>query len=159
MISIQLDESIPVAEIFEAKEINLLQQAVMETLRQAGGSSESELAVVITGDSQLQELNLKYLGVDSPTDVLSFPSHDTDPDTGELYLGDILISYPRALEQSVAGGHPIQDEIMLLVVHGVLHLLGYDHVDEAGQAEMWAIQSATLNRLGSSIRGPALPSA
>jgi probable rRNA maturation factor len=117
---------------------------------------DRSLTLVVTDDAQVQSLNRDFLGIDEPTDVLSFPSGESapDPDTGEIYLGDIIISYPRAQAQAEAGGHPIQQELQLLVVHGVLHLLGYDHAEEEEKAEMWAAQEAVLIRLGSSLRPP-----
>ena len=152
MISIQFAEAAPINPTVEIND--LLQKAAVETLRQADAPAESGLGIVITDDSQLQKLNREYLGIDAPTDVLSFPADETDPDTGELYLGDILISYPRALAQSESGGHSLQDELQLLVVHGALHLLGYDHVEEPASAKMWITQAEILKTLGSPIRLP-----
>ncbi len=111
-------------------------------------SSQGELSVVLTDDEQLQELNRDYLGVDAPTDVLSFPASETDPESGEAYLGDILISVQRASQQAEAAGHPLQAEVQLLVVHGVLHLLGHDHAEPKEKARMWSAQSAILKSLG-----------
>jgi len=80
--------------------------------------------VVISSDAQLLELNRQYLGIEAPTDVLSFQADELDPETGRRYLGDVIISYPRAQAQAEVGGHAVLDELQLLVVHGVLHLLG-----------------------------------
>jgi probable rRNA maturation factor len=77
------------------------------------------------------------------------------PETGRYYLGDVIISYPRALEQSAAAGHTVQDELQLLVVHGVLHLLGHDHATEEEKARMWADQQEILAGLG--VRLSRLP--
>jgi probable rRNA maturation factor len=134
----------------------LLERAAQEALRSAAMEA-ADLSIVITDDAQLQELNRQYLGSDMPTDVLSFPAEETDPDSGEIYLGDILISLPRANEQASAGGHPVEDELQLLVVHGALHLLGHDHADEAEKAKMWQVQAEILKYLGCSIPGPASP--
>jgi len=111
-------------------------------------SASSDITIVLTDDAQLHELNRDYLGVDAPTDVLSFPASELDPETGSTYLGDILISIPRAVQQAQAAGHPIEAEVQLLVVHGVLHLLGYDHAEADEKARMWAEQSKVLERLG-----------
>lgn len=110
--------------------------------------AHGDAAIVLTDDEQLRELNRQYLGVDAPTDVLSFPSGETDPDTGEIYLGDVVISIPRAEAQATAAGHVLEAEVQLLVVHGVLHLLGYDHADAKGKAAMWAAQGRALKALG-----------
>ena len=106
------------------------------------------MTIVLTDDRQLHELNLDYLGVDAPTDVLSFPAGEVDPETEELYLGDIAISIPRAAQQAQTGGHPVEAEAQLLVVHGTLHLLGYDHSTEEEKAVMWAEQARVLEKLG-----------
>jgi probable rRNA maturation factor len=102
----------------------------------------------------LQELNRRYLEIDAPTDVLSFPAGELNPESGAIYLGDIAISYQRAQAQAALAGHPIEAELQLLVVHGVLHLLGYDHIESSEKAAMWEIQDQVLAALGSSIRSP-----
>ncbi|MEJ2352831.1 MAG: rRNA maturation RNase YbeY [Anaerolineales bacterium] len=115
-----------------------------------GKALDTELTIVITEDANLQRLNHQFLGIDAPTDVLSFPSGDIDPDTGEPYLGDILISYPRAQAQAESAGHPVEAEVQLLVIHGILHLLGYDHADPEGKKRMWPVQDEVLRVLRSS---------
>ena len=109
---------------------------------------DPDTPIVLTDDRQLHELNRDYLGVDAPTDVLSFPASESDPETGSTYLGDILISIPRANQQAQTAGHPVEAEVQLLVVHGVLHLLGYDHADEDEKARMWEEQGKVLEKLG-----------
>ncbi len=109
---------------------------------------DADMTIVLTDDKQLHELNLEYLGVDSPTDVLSFPASDSDPETGTPYLGDILISIPRAAQQAQAAGHPVEAEVQLLVVHGTLHLLGHDHAEAEEKARMWNAQAEVMSRLG-----------
>jgi probable rRNA maturation factor len=84
--------------------------------------------------------------------VLSFPAGETDPDTGEYYLGDVVISFPRAQAQAQERGHSTAEELDLLVVHGVLHLLGYDHADVEERDRMWAVQQQVLNQLGREIK-------
>lgn len=111
-------------------------------------SAEGDISVVLTGDAQLKALNRDYLGMDAPTDVLSFPASETDPDTGARYLGDILISIPRATVQAQAAGHTLETEVQLLVVHGALHLLGYDHAHADEKARMWKAQSEILEGIG-----------
>ena len=111
-------------------------------------SARGDLSVVLTDDQQLRELNRDYLGIDAPTDVLSFPASEKDPESGEAYLGDILISVERAAQQAEAAGHPVEAELQLLVVHGVLHLLGHDHAEPEEKARMWAAQSEILKSLG-----------
>jgi probable rRNA maturation factor len=114
----------------------------------SGESRDAELTIVLTDDTRLHEMNRDYLGIDAPTDVLSFPASETDPETGARYVGDILISIPRAQAQAEAAGHPLESEMQLLVVHGVLHLLGHDHAQAEDKARMWKTQAEILEGLG-----------
>lgn len=134
----------------------VLERAARETLQQLRPGSDFDLSIVLSDDDQLQALNRQFLGVDAPTDVLSFPADEPepDPDSQVQYLGDILISYPRAAAQARAGEHALEDELRLLIVHGVLHLLGYDHATEDEKAAMWAVQAEILTHLGSSVTIP-----
>lgn len=109
------------------------------------------LLVRITDDEELKSLNLQYRGINKTTDVLSFPADFTDPDLESRYLGDIVISYSRAEKQAQKRGHFIEAELQLLVIHGVLHLLGYDHGELKEKEEMWSIQSRILGKLGLDI--------
>ncbi|HSK87747.1 MAG TPA: rRNA maturation RNase YbeY [Anaerolineales bacterium] len=127
---------------------NVLEEAARAALEHESESLDSDLSIILTNDARLQELNLNYLEVDAPTDVLSFPASETDPETGARYIGDILISVPRARAQAEAGGHPLEAEVQLLVVHGVLHLLGHDHARAADKARMWKAQAEVLQSLG-----------
>jgi probable rRNA maturation factor len=155
MVSLQISESIMAAGGSSPVDEMLLDRAAKATLAYAGAPVGADLSLVLTDDAQLRQLNRQYLGIDSPTDVLSFSAGETDPETDLIYLGDVLISYQRAQVQAAAGGHPVEDELQLLVVHGVLHLLGFDHAEETEKAKMWAEQSAILSQLGSSITSPA----
>jgi probable rRNA maturation factor len=107
-----------------------------------------ELTVVLAGDAQLRALNRQYLGIDAATDVLAFPAAQPDPESGARYLGDILISVQRARTQARRAGHPLEAEVQLLVVHGVLHLLGHDHADPRAKSRMWSTQDEVLQSLG-----------
>ncbi len=126
----------------------LLERAARFTLELQPDSAEADITIVLTDDQQLHELNRDFLGVDAPTDVLSFPASEEDPETGASYLGDILISIPRAAQQALAAGHPVEAEVQLLVVHGVLHLLGHDHAEAEEKILMWNEQARVLERLG-----------
>ena len=138
---INIESEIPISK-------DLLERAARETLEHGSQSLDSELSVILTDDARLHELNLNYLGIDAPTDVLSFPASETDPETGARYIGDILISIPRAQAQAEAAGHPFESEMQLLVVHGVLHLIGHDHAEAEEKARMWKAQAEILERLG-----------
>ncbi|MCX6065705.1 MAG: rRNA maturation RNase YbeY [Chloroflexi bacterium] len=107
-----------------------------------------DLTIVLSDDAQLHELNRQWMNVDAPTDVLSFPSDEIDPETGSRYQGDILISVERAAEQAKAAGHTVEAEVQLLVIHGVLHLMGHDHATADEKAKMWQAQAEILGQLG-----------
>jgi probable rRNA maturation factor len=128
----------------------VLERAAEAALNQQGQVDEVDLSLVIEDDEHLRQLNNQFLGIDSPTDVLSFPSgeDEADPETGNFYLGDVIISYQRAQEQAASAGHGVLDEVQLLVVHGVLHLLGHDHAEPEEKARMWSAQQEILGALG-----------
>lgn len=122
-----------------------------QTALEAEGQTTGALTVVLTDDETLHALNRTYLGIDAPTDVLSFGGESPDfvgaPDS-EVYLGDVVVAYPLAQTQASVAGHSVQAELALLVVHGVLHLLGYDHVHSSDKALMWERQADILTQLG-----------
>jgi len=125
----------------------ILLHAAQLTLDLENVAQESALSVVIGDDMLLKKLNYKYRSIDTTTDVLSFPSGELDPDTNLTYLGDVVISLPRAEYQASTGSHPLVDELQLLVVHGTLHLLGYDHLEQADKKKMQAAQDKVLTQL------------
>jgi probable rRNA maturation factor len=118
----------------------------------AGTYAEGQaLSVVVTDDAEIQSLNRQFRGVDAPTDVLSFGQELGEPfvDASDEppYLGDVILSYPRAQEQAGEQGHSATQEIRVLIVHGVLHLMGYDHATPEEEAQMWARQDQVLRAL------------
>ena len=127
-------------------DLDLLEQAALAALTHQ--SANGDLTIVLTDDEQLHRLNRDFLGIDAPTDVLSFPASETDPETGRRYLGDIILSMSRAETQAAAAGHPLEDEARLLVIHGVLHLLDHDHAQTEEKARMWKAQTEILEGLG-----------
>jgi len=144
---IQVSKSLPAAAIPNALRARLEQAATL-ALERLNLPGPAGLSIVISDDAQLKALNQEFLGIDAPTDVLSFPAEGIDPDTGRPYLGDILISLPRAQAQAEAAGHSLEAELCLLVVHGILHLSGYDHAKQDEKAVMWALQAQILEKLG-----------
>ena len=138
---------------------DLLRRAVSATLAHQQMEEPCELAVVVTDDEVLHELNRRYRDVDAPTDVLAFPDETRGPFVGApglpRYLGDVIISFPRAEVQAAEAGHDVQIELQLLVVHGVLHLLGYDDVTEEQRVRMWNAQAEVLVALGVDAHLPA----
>ena len=131
-----------------------LRAVARSVLRAEGrtGAAPAELTLVITDDDGIQALNRDFLGYDTPTDVLAFAAQEDSgpfvaaPEAG-AYLGDVIVSYPRAVAQAREQGHSPEQELNLLVVHGILHLLGYDHADDESKAAMWARQDAILDSL------------
>src|SRR6267143_5141149 len=114
---------------------------------------ETVTVVTLTGDENLREYNSRYRGLDEPTDVLAFAAREqaTDrrfqaPPGTEGWLGDIVISVPTARRQAKTAGHPVNDEMRLLAVHGFLHLLGYDHAEPAEEAAMTALTNRILTK-------------
>jgi probable rRNA maturation factor len=135
--------------------------AVIEQTLRACGRPQATLTVVVTSDEAIQMLNRDYRNVDAPTDVLSFASQEANsPDDPTLvlppelaaelasYLGDLVIAYPYAERQAAHYQNTVAAELRLLVVHGVLHLLGYDHATPEEEAAMWARQEAVLTPFG-----------
>jgi probable rRNA maturation factor len=134
-----------------------LRAAALETLAHENISGRIELTIAIASDDEIRALNRRYRGVDAPTDVLAFGEGATPPPfevaPGEpAYLGDVVISYPRAEAQADARRHSTADELLLLVVHGVLHLLGHDHAAPGEKRKMWAAQTHVLRELGAQAK-------
>ncbi len=113
---------------------------------------ETVTVVTLTGDEHLREYNRRFRGRDEPTDVLAFAAQEKPvdqrfqaPPGTEHWLGDIVISLPRAREQARTARHPMNDEVRLLAVHGFLHLLGYDHAEKDEEAKMTALTNQILS--------------
>lgn len=119
-----------------------------EALLAAVELSDAELSFVLCSDAHIQGLNRAWRGKDAPTDVLSFPQED------EELLGDLVISVPTATRQAQERGTPLETELRVLMVHGLLHLLGYDHeTNDEDLAEMADAERRVLARLGWSGQG------
>lgn len=127
----------------------IIRKCVSATLAAEGVNIPCEINVLVTNDSGIQAINKASRNIDKPTDVLSFPmfqleagvlpedwSEYTDPESGLCPLGDMAISLQRAAEQADAFGHSLRREIGYLTIHSMLHLLGYDHLDEGEQKKM-----------------------
>ncbi len=128
-----------------------LRRIVEQTLTKKGIDAAVELGVVIADATTIQELNKRYRGRDEATDVLSFaleenPTFITPPD-GVLHLGEVIISYPQAVVQAEEYHHPPERELALLVIHGVLHLLGYEDEDAEAELRMRAEEERILGEL------------
>ena len=143
----------------DGKKRALIRKAIRTALAAEGVDFPCEVDVSVTNDASIHQINLDMRQVDSPTDVLSFPAfdllpgrlpdgEDADPATGLVPLGDMVISLERVRAQAKEYGHSNRRELAYLVVHSVLHLLGYDHLDEGEQkAQMRAREDAIMAEL------------
>jgi probable rRNA maturation factor len=136
-------------------DVERLVAAASQVISQLALDPASSLSIVIETNEYVAGLNQQFRGIDAPTDVLSFPAEQPpDEIMDEMledeppYLGDLVIAYPYALAQAEHEGHDPGDSFALLVVHGTLHLAGYDHDTPEHRAEMWAAQEQALIALG-----------
>lgn len=144
-IEIQNENAYPVDE-------TRLIEAAFNVLTTHNAAPNSAVTIVITDDLQVETLNRQFRDVDAPTDVLSFPAEklpeELAQELGEPpYLGDLVIAFPYASAQAKREKHDLMDSLALLVVHGTLHLLGYDHETPEDKAEMWRVQAESLTAL------------
>ncbi len=124
-----------------------IENAAAEALRSEGCAGD--LTILIDTPERIRSLNRDFRHVDAVTDVLTFPAWEGEISLcADGYLGDIMICYERAEEQAIAYGHSLNRELSFLAVHGVLHLLGYDHMTEADERVMREKQTAILNSIG-----------
>lgn len=125
----------------------VLTAAAEATLAYEGAAGDITISVV--DDEEIHRMNREYRGVDRPTDVLSFPAAEGDafPAIPDAFLGDIAISLPRAEMQAEEYGHSLLRELTFLTVHGMLHLLGYDHMMDEDRARMFARQDEILEKM------------
>lgn len=145
-----------------------LERTVNAVLTMHGGVTDAQLGITLVDDPAIHELNLRFRGVDRPTDVLSFPMIeyggdyeegddpwedddslflDKDPLTGEVLLGDLVISMPTCARQAQQYGHSPERELAYLTVHGMLHLLGYDHETDGDKVLMRSLEEKVLSSL------------
>lgn len=128
-----------------------LRRIVAETLRREDVRQRCEVGLLLTTGKEVRRLNRRYRGQDKETDVLSFSLAEGALAEGEgapVNLGQVVVSYPRAVRQAAVYGHSVEREVAFLTVHGVLHLLGYDHQTPADEQRMFGRQDAVLEALG-----------
>ncbi|MDH6370112.1 putative rRNA maturation factor [Paenibacillus sp. PastF-3] len=151
-------------EEYEIKDdLIALLESILKKAGEAEGIDQGEVALTFVDNTRIHELNLEFRGIDRPTDVLSFAMNESGEDELDIIyeveegealedvpdvLGDIIISVTRAQEQAQEYGHSLERELGFLFVHGFLHLLGYDHQDEASEAEMMSKQEKVLAQVG-----------
>jgi probable rRNA maturation factor len=145
----------------------LLTSALGETTRAAIGPRPVEVELTLCGDAEMTHLNFDHMGERGPTDVLAFPLHEWSIDMGHshladddgasppgrLLLGDVIVDIDQALRQAADGGWGVTEEILLLAIHGTLHLLGHDHAEADDELAMRAIEHSVLNALHRKHRG------
>ena len=146
--------------LFKRSYIKKVLEAALEELKQP--SAQLEVSLSFVGEEEIRSLNKQYRDTDKVTDVLSFPSVDNpsrgvidiaehgadlNPETWLLNLGDIIICLPRAKQQAKEYGHSIKREVAFLALHSLLHLLGYDHMNEQDEAQMNELQNKVLDKL------------
>ena len=153
---------------FDYEEV--IEAVINKTLETENCPYETEVNVLLTGNGEIHTANKEFRGIDRPTDVLSFPMVDYEfpsdfsfvdknpesylnPETDELLLGDIMISVDKVYEQANEYGHSRKREFAFLIAHSMLHLLGYDHIDEEERKVMEVKQEAILDALGITRNG------
>jgi len=112
-----------------------------------GADEAYEISIVLADDAFVRDLNRQYRNIDKPTNVLSFPAEDEDAQ-GPCLLGDVVLAYETIAREALANGTPMLDHVSHLIVHGALHLLGFDHEEEEAAEVMEARETAILARLG-----------
>ena len=150
---------------FAFDEEALIREVIMACMDYEDCPYEAEVNVLLTDNEAIHQINLEQRGIDAPTDVLSFPMADFEtpadfdpleeasedyfnPETGELLLGDIVISVDRVFSQAREYGHSPKRELAFLVAHSMLHLFGYDHMEETEREEMERRQREILEQMG-----------
>ena len=128
---------------------SLVRKAVLTTLK-TEGKSQVTLTVKFSDDTELHQLNKTFRHMDAPTDVLAFNQDYLDPETNQLYLGDIVISLEQVQIQAEENHQTTNEVCALLAIHGTLHLLGYDHAQPEEKAIMWEMQDRILKSVLSS---------
>lgn len=159
-VTLERESDIPLP--FSEQEV--AEMVISETLDYEDCPYEIQVNLILTSNEEIHKINLEHRGVDAPTDVLSFPMieyaypsdftvleadgmDNFDPDTGELILGDIVISVDKVIEQAEKYNHGVKREYAFLITHSMLHLFGYDHMDELERETMEHKQEEILNRL------------
>ena len=159
-VIIERESDIPLP--FSEQEV--AEAVITETLDYEDCPYEVQVNIILTNNEEIHQINLEHRGVDAPTDVLSFPMieyaypsdftvleadgmDNFDPDTGELLLGDIVISVDKVIEQAEKYNHGVKREYAFLIAHSMLHLFGYDHMEELERETMEHKQAEILERL------------
>jgi probable rRNA maturation factor len=153
-----MEINVLVDEELEGKlEIGWLRRVAEQVLTALGTSTNVELGLFIATGERVKQLNRDYLGKDEPTDVLAFSAREevgadhppfVPPPDGVLHLGEVIISYPQAVIQAEEYKHSAKKEIAVLIIHGVLHLLGYEHDKPELELKMRAREKEVMSHIG-----------
>lgn len=128
-----------------------LAQAAVDAALARDGLGKRLLCVLIVDDAESSRLHREHFGDATPTDVMSFPDGMLDPDSGCVRLGDLAVGLEVARRLAAERSRPVDEEIALYVLHGSLHLLGFDDIEDADRNEMWAVQREVMSGLGIAI--------
>jgi probable rRNA maturation factor len=153
-----MEINVLVDEGLEGKlELGWLRGVAEQVLTALDVSSDAELGLFIASGERVRQLNRDYLGRDEPTDVLAFSAREkagadppsfVQPPDGVLHLGEVIISYPQAVRQAEEYKHSVKKELLVLVIHGVLHLLGYEHDKPELELKMKAMEKEVMSHIG-----------
>ncbi|MBA7600619.1 Endoribonuclease YbeY [subsurface metagenome] len=154
-INILIDEGLEIGV-----ELSWLEAAARQVLVAEGVGAKTEMGLVIATGERVKQLNRDYLGEDEPTDVLAFSAREEaadqspfiQPPDGVLHLGEVIISYPQAVIQAEEHRHPVKKELAILIIHGLLHLLGYEHDEPELERRMRAREAELLGRIEGGLK-------
>jgi len=126
----------------------IIGDVVAGTLEYMKFKKEAEVSVTVVDGDEIKALNKEFRNIDRVTDVLSFPIGDKNPETGEIVLGDIVLCADKIIAQAEEYCHTRKRELAFLTCHSMLHLLGYDHIEDKEREEMEALQKKILDKIG-----------
>ena len=128
--------------------MNIISDTVNGTLAYMKFKKQAEVSVTVVDENEIKSLNKEFRNINKVTDVLSFPIGDKNPETGEIVLGDIVLCAQKVIDQASEYGHTRKRELAFLTCHSMLHLLGYDHIEDEERLVMEDLQRKILEELG-----------
>lgn len=128
--------------------MNIISDTVNGTLAYMKFKKQAEVSVTVVDENEIKSLNKEFRNINKVTDVLSFPIGDKNPETGEIVLGDIVLCAQKVIDQANEYGHTRKRELAFLTCHSMLHLLGYDHIEDDERLVMEDLQRKILEELG-----------
>jgi probable rRNA maturation factor len=131
-----------------------LNEVARNTLTIAHAPS-GEVSIALVDEQHIHDLNREFRHRDVPTDVLAFQGEVQDPETGLTYLGDVIIAVPIAETQAASAGHSLEAELSILTIHGLLHLLGFNHSNDDEKTKMWEMQAKIIDQMDMRINEPS----